>query len=77
LAQQGSQAIAFEQRRQIYDQMQGLVQDYLPFIYLVNPYSLAAVRNRFCGIEYSALGGAFWNLESIQFCDQPQTKKSS
>jgi peptide/nickel transport system substrate-binding protein len=77
LAQQCSQAIAFEQRRQIYDQMQGLVQDYLPFIYLVNPYSLAAVRNRFCGIEYSALGGAFWNLESIQFCDQPQTKKSS
>lgn len=68
LALQGSQEIAVEQRRQTYDQMQVLVQDYLPFIYLVNPYSLSAVRNRFCGIEYSALGGAFWNLESIQFC---------
>jgi len=71
LALQGSQAIEFDRRRQTYDQMQGLVQDSLPFIYLVNPYSLSAVRNRFCGIEYSALGGAFWNLESIQLCDQP------
>ncbi|MGA1622149.1 MAG: ABC transporter substrate-binding protein, partial [Synechocystis sp.] len=70
LALQGSQALKVEQRRQIYDQMQGDVQNYLPFIYLVNPYSLAAVRNRFCGIEYSALGGAFWNLESIQLCDK-------
>ena len=35
-------------------------------IYLVNPYSLSAVRNKFQGIEYSALGGAFWNLDELQ-----------
>ncbi len=35
-------------------------------IYLVNPYSLAAVRNRIEGIEYSALGGAFWNVEKLK-----------
>jgi len=71
LALQGSQIIPIEERRQIYDQMQMEVQEYLPFIYLVSPYSLSAVRNRFCGIEYSALGGPFWNLPSISFCDNP------
>ena len=76
LTLQGSQEIKFEQRRQTYDQMQAMVQDYLPFIYLVNLYSLSAVRNRFCGIEYSALGGAFWNLESIQLCDAPKSEKN-
>ncbi len=69
LALKGSQTLASPQRHAIYNQLQALVQDSLPFIYLVNPYSLAAVRNRFCGIEYSALGGAFWNLESIRFCE--------
>ena len=31
------------------------------FFYLVNPLSMTAVRARFEGIQYSALGGAFWN----------------
>jgi peptide/nickel transport system substrate-binding protein len=38
----------------------------LPFIYLVNSYSLSAVRNRFEGIKFSALGGAFWNIHEIK-----------
>ncbi len=71
LALQASQIIPMEERRQVYDEMQMEVQEYLPFIYLVSPYSLSAVRNRFCGIEYSALGGPFWNLPSIRFCDDP------
>lgn len=55
-----------EERKPYYDKAQELVSEYLPFIYLVNPYSLAAVRNCFEPIEYSALGGAFWNLDEIQ-----------
>ncbi|MGK7942281.1 MAG: ABC transporter substrate-binding protein [Crocosphaera sp.] len=61
----GSQEFDIEKRKEIYNEAQELVSEYLPFIYLVNPYSLAAVKNRFEGIEYSALGGAFWNIEKL------------
>lgn len=67
---QGSQTLQFEERRKIYDEVQLVTEKYLPFIYLVNSYSLSAVRNRFCGIKYSALGGAFWNLDELTFCEQ-------
>ncbi|MGK7933429.1 MAG: ABC transporter substrate-binding protein [Microcystaceae cyanobacterium] len=61
-----------EKRKPYYDKAQQLVSEYLPYIYLVNPYSLQAVRNCFDPIEYSALGGAFWNLEQIKnTCDSP------
>ncbi|MEH2150801.1 ABC transporter substrate-binding protein [Nostoc sp.] len=53
----------------IYAQTQQITQENLPFIYLVNPYSLSAVRNRFEGIKFSALGGAFWNIEQIKIKD--------
>ncbi len=74
LALKGSQVLDLPERKAIYAQQQALVEEYLPFIYLVNPYSLAAVRNRFCGINYSALGGAFWNLDEISIC---QPRKNS
>ncbi|QUS61704.1 ABC transporter substrate-binding protein [Synechocystis sp. PCC 7339] len=77
LALKASQIIPQQERSLVYDQMQMEVQEYLPFIYLVSPYSLSAVRNRFCGIEYSALGGAFWNLPSISFCDHPPLAETS
>jgi len=67
----GSQTLKFEERRKIYDQAQVLNEKYLPFIYLVNSYALSAVRNRFCEIQFSALGGAFWNLEELKFCPPP------
>ncbi|KAB8335147.1 ABC transporter substrate-binding protein [Scytonema tolypothrichoides VB-61278] len=50
----------------IYAETQQITQEYLPFIYLVNVYSLAAVRDRFQGIKYSALGGPFWNIHEIK-----------
>ncbi len=53
-------------RKAIYAKAQQLVEAKVPFIYLVNPLSLSAVRNKIKGIEYSALGGAFWNLESLK-----------
>lgn len=61
----GAQTLEVEKRKEIYSKAQQLVSQYVPFIYLVNPYSLEAVRNRFEGIEYSPLGGAFWNIKNI------------
>ncbi|WP_341526469.1 ABC transporter substrate-binding protein [Nostoc sp. UHCC 0302] len=53
-------------RKEIYAETQQITQENLPFIYLVNPLSLSAVRNRFEGIRFSALGGAFWNIHEIK-----------
>lgn len=62
---EGARELDFEKRKAIYDQTQQLASEYLPLIYLVNPYSLSAVRNRIEGVEYSALGGAFWNIQKL------------
>jgi peptide/nickel transport system substrate-binding protein len=56
-------------RKEIYAETQRITQENLPFIYLVNPLSLSAVRNRFEGIRFSALGGAFWNIHEIKVTD--------
>lgn len=63
---EGARELDLEKRKKIYAETQQLAQEYLPLIYLVNPYSLAAVRNRIKGVEYSALGGAFWNIEKLK-----------
>lgn len=67
----GSQELELEKRKKIYAEAQEMTEQYLPFIYLVNPYSLAAVRNRFEGIDYCALGGAFWNIDQLKVKDCP------
>ena len=54
-----------DKRKEIYREVQQIVSDKVPFIYLVNPLSLGAVRNHIQPIEYSALGRAFWNLEEL------------
>ncbi len=66
---QGAQELDLEKRKEIYAETQRLSEEYLPFIYLVNPLSLSAVRNKIQGIQYSALGGAFWNLERLTIKD--------
>ncbi|NJK58480.1 MAG: ABC transporter substrate-binding protein [Pleurocapsa sp. SU_5_0] len=58
-----------EKRKVIYGEIQELVSEKVPFIYLVNPYSMAAVRNNIEGVEYSALGGAFWNLDQLKITE--------
>jgi peptide/nickel transport system substrate-binding protein len=63
---QGSQELDPAKRKVIYDEIQRLQSEYVPFIYLVNPLSLGAVRNCFDKIQYSALGGAFWNLDELK-----------
>ncbi|MEA5553539.1 ABC transporter substrate-binding protein [Anabaena cylindrica UHCC 0172] len=63
---QGAQEFDEAKVKEIYAESQRLTQENLPFIYLVNSYSMAAIRNRFAGIQYSALGGPFWNIHEIK-----------
>lgn len=66
---QGSQVFGDEERKEIYGEAQILVQENLPFIYLVNPLSMAAVRNTIEGTRYSAIGGVFWNLPDLKISE--------
>ena len=63
---QGSQELDENKRREIYAQTQTLAQEYLPFIHLVNPLSLSAVRNDIENVRFSALGGTLWNIHELQ-----------
>ncbi|MDF5726542.1 MAG: ABC transporter substrate-binding protein [Rhizonema sp. PD38] len=53
-------------RKALYAKTQQITQEYLPFIHMVGQYSLSAVRDRFEGIKFSALGGPLWNIYEIQ-----------
>jgi peptide/nickel transport system substrate-binding protein len=66
---EGARELDIEKRKAIYAKVQQLSSENLPLIYLVNPYSLTAVRNRIKGIEYSALGGPFWNLDQLKITE--------
>lgn len=61
----GAQELDETKRKAIYAESQRLAQEYLPFVYLINPLSMAAVRDRVQGVEYSALGGALWNIHEL------------
>ena len=63
---QGASELDEKKRRDIYTQTQRITQENLPYIYLVNPYSMETVRDRIQGVKYSTLGGAFWNLYELQ-----------
>lgn len=63
---QGARELDEAKRKEIYGKTQQITQEYLPMIYLVNPYSLIALRDRFANIQFSALGGAFWNIHEIK-----------
>ncbi|NER49661.1 MAG: ABC transporter substrate-binding protein, partial [Symploca sp. SIO1A3] len=60
-----AQELDKEKRKELYGETQRLTQEYLPMIYLVNPLSLAAVRDRIQGVKYSALGGVTWNIHEL------------
>lgn len=66
---QGAQELDEKKRQQIYYQYQRIASEELPFIHLVNPLSLEAVRDHFQGIKYTALGGPFWNLYELKVTD--------
>jgi len=53
-------------RKEIYGRFQQIIAEQVPFIYLVNQLSFSAVRDRIENVEYTALGGAFWNLYELE-----------
>lgn len=62
---QAAQELDESKRRSLYIETQKITQENLPCIYLVNPLSLSAVKNRVKGIDYSPISGAFWNLYEL------------
>ncbi len=66
---QAAQELNEEKRRKLYVESQIITQQNLPFIYLVNPLSLSAIKDRIKGINYSpsnGVKGAFWNLYELR-----------
>ena len=63
---EGAQELDETKRKAIYAKAQTLTQEYLPFIYLIQPLSFSAVRDRVQNVKYSALGGALWNLPELK-----------
>ncbi len=53
-------------RKALYAETQQITQANLPFIYLVNPLAMSAIRNRIQGVQFSALGGGFWNIYELK-----------
>lgn len=66
---QGAQVIDENQRKEIYYEYQRIASEQLPFIHLVERLNLQAVRDRFQGVKYTALGGPFWNLYELTVTD--------
>lgn len=65
----GAQELDEAKRKEIYAETQRLAQEYLPFIHLVSPLSLAAVRDRLQNVKFSALGsqqGTLWNKYELK-----------
>lgn len=61
-----AQELDEEKVKEIYAETQKITQENLPFIYLVNPLSLAAMRNKIEDTKFNAIGGAFWNIEEVK-----------
>lgn len=69
---EGARTLDETQRKAIYAQSQILTQENLPFIYLVNPLTFSAVRDRIQPIKFSSIGGALWNLYELRIKDEAQ-----
>lgn len=67
---QGAQEFDEAKRKAIYAETQRISQEYLPYIYLFNPLSMAAVRDRIKGVKFSALQGTFWNIYELKVTDK-------
>lgn len=61
-----TQELDEEKVKEIYGETQKITQENLPFIYLVNPLSLGAIRNNIEGTKFNAIGGAFWNIDEVK-----------
>ncbi|AFY62257.1 ABC transporter substrate-binding protein [Synechococcus sp. PCC 6312] len=63
---QGAQELNEDRRKEIYFETQQITQANVPFIYLVNPLTLAAFRNTIEGAEPTGLGGTLWNIAELK-----------
>ncbi len=61
-----SQEFDTEKRKVLYHRFQQIVAEEVPFLYMVNPLSFEAIRDRVEGVQYTPLGGGFWNLYELQ-----------
>ncbi|MDJ0703346.1 MAG: ABC transporter substrate-binding protein [Leptolyngbyaceae cyanobacterium MO_188.B28] len=66
---QAARELDDEKRKALYAQTQQLTQEYLPVIFMINPLSMAAVRNRVKGVKYTALGRTLWNVYELKLVD--------
>jgi peptide/nickel transport system substrate-binding protein len=69
-----AQVIDENERKQVLNEFQQTVQEYLPMIHLVVPYSLGAVRDRIEGIKYSPIAStattkALWNIDELKIAE--------
>lgn len=64
---QAAQEVDFEKRRALYIESQRLAEEYLPFLHLVNPLNLGAIRNSIENTNYSGIVRPFalWNVEEL------------
>lgn len=67
---QGAQELNETKRKAIYGEAQQLVQENLPFIYMITPLSFSAVRDRIQNVKYSPLGGALWNIHELKIAEK-------
>jgi peptide/nickel transport system substrate-binding protein len=65
---QAAQEVDPEKRKELYFESQRITKEYLPFIYLVNPLNLGAVRNTIENVEYSGIVRPFalWNVPELK-----------
>lgn len=61
-----AQELNESKRQELYARVQVLAIENLPFIHLVNPLSMVAVRNTVKGVRPSALKGVLWNIDEIR-----------
>ena len=67
---QGAKELHDVKRKAIYAKAQNLEQEYLPYINLINPFAMSAVRDHFKGIKFSSFEGAFWNIYEIKVVEK-------
>ena len=65
---QGARELDEAKRKEIYGETQRLAQEYLPFIHLVNPLNMVAVRNRVQDVKIASLyyESLLWNVAKLK-----------
>ncbi len=64
-----SQELDEVKRKELYAETQRIIAEQVPLLYMVNPLTFEAVRDRISGIKYSAIGGGFWNLYELKIAE--------